>query len=89
MRAPISSILATYLLFSENVHSELTMSRRLSEAALSIFTHFEPSVGELILNHGCWCAKLNPGSDQSRLGGHTVHGELDRICKECAVWRNG
>ena len=35
-----------------------------------------------ILNHGCWCAKLNPRNEAPVLGGPHYADELDKICKD-------
>ena len=40
-----------------------------------------------ILQHGCWCAKFNPNSNLSVLGGSSVDS-LDQICKEWIVARH-
>ena len=34
-----------------------------------------------LLDHGCWCAKLDPTSDMTMLGGATPIDELDDICR--------
>lgn len=46
--------------------------------------------GELdnILDHGCWCAKLDPLSDMTMLGGATPVDELDDICRRWAIMRH-
>jgi len=41
-----------------------------------------------ILDHGCWCAKLDPLSESSMLGGATPVDELDDICRRWAVARH-
>jgi hypothetical protein len=41
-----------------------------------------------VLDHGCWCAKLDPLSESSMLGGATPVDELDDICRRWAVARH-
>ena len=57
------------------------VSYKLQNAALQLLTNFAPSLSSDILNHGCWCSKLDPNADQMRLGGPIVYGEVDRLCK--------
>lgn len=35
-----------------------------------------------VLNHGCWCQKLDPNSNHDMLGGYDTVDDLDRICKQ-------
>ena len=57
------------------------VSYKLQNAAMELITNFEPNLSSEILNHGCWCSKLDPNADQMSLGGSTVYGEVDRLCK--------
>lgn len=41
----------------------------------------ESSAIDAILNHGCWCQKFGPFSDQENLGGSYTADALDEICK--------
>lgn len=41
-----------------------------------------------VLDHGCWCAKLDPLSESAMLGGATPVDELDDICRRWAVARH-
>ena len=55
-------------------------------AASEILNNFIPDFNFVndVLNHGCWCAKLNPETNKAFLGGRTVIDELDEICKNWA-----
>ena len=57
------------------------VSYKLQNAAMELLTNFAPSLSSEILNHGCWCSKLDPHADQPSLGGSRVYGEVDRLCK--------
>ena len=57
------------------------VSYKLKNAAMELLTNFGPSLSSEILNHGCWCSKLDPNADQMSLGGSMVYGEVDRLCK--------
>lgn len=39
---------------------------------------------EKIMNHGCWCARLNPDISHKHLGGITTIDRLDRLCRSWA-----
>lgn len=62
---------------------------------LEIF--LEPELYEDVLQHGCWCARLNPQADQSILGGNRQidldgdgdadDGGLDLLCREWIISR--
>merc|ERR1712048_24001 len=41
-----------------------------------------------IVDHGCWCAKLDPMSESSMLGGSTPIDEMDEICRRWFVARH-
>jgi len=41
-----------------------------------------------VLDHGCWCAKLDPLSESAMLGGATPVDELDDLCRRWAVARH-
>ena len=41
-----------------------------------------------ILDHGCWCAKLDPTSDMTLLGGNTPVNHLDVICRRWFMMRH-
>lgn len=38
-----------------------------------------------VINHGCWCARINPDNDKTILGGPHPQDALDEICKQ---WYN-
>lgn len=40
------------------------------------------SLYESVINHGCWCARMNPDNDKAILGGPHPQDELDEICKQ-------
>jgi len=42
----------------------------------------DSSIMDSILNHGCWCAKLNPRNEMPILGGPHYADSLDKICKD-------
>ena len=44
-------------------------------------------VGELILDHGCHCARLDPFANKAILGGDSVVDQLDEICKQWVLMR--
>ena len=58
--------------------------------AFEILSHFinDPNWIELLLEHGCWCAKLDPDTPPLLLGGPTTVDELDLICKQWAQARS-
>ena len=41
-----------------------------------------------LLEHGCWCAKLDPDNTEQELGGRLGVDNLDRICKKWANSRS-
>merc|ERR1712176_496887 len=41
-----------------------------------------------VLDHGCWCAKLDPMSESAMLGGATPVDDLDDICRRWAIARH-
>jgi len=41
-----------------------------------------------ILDHGCWCSKLDPTADTGKLGGATALDELDDICRQWFTTRH-
>ena len=62
----------------------------LTPGAFEVLTNFidDSTWVELLLEHGCWCAKLDPDSSQIALGGPTQVDELDAICKKWAQSRS-
>ena len=62
----------------------------LTPGAFEILTNFinDPSWIDSLLEHGCWCAKLDPDSTQIGLGGRTPTDDLDTICKQWAQSRS-
>lgn len=62
-------------LFEYNLHF-------LMETTNLIRDFFEESRAEFILNHGCWCGKLNNSHDNyENLGGKFSIDRLDKICQ--------
>ena len=63
---------------------------QLKPGAFEILTHFIDDTDwiDRFLQHGCWCAKLDPDSSQVALGGPTQVDELDAICKRWAQSRS-
>ena len=62
--------------------SEVSINYHLNDAAFDLFTQFAPNEISKLLNHGCWCAKLNPSAEQFNLGGPKIYCEVDQLCKE-------
>lgn len=48
----------------------------------------DTAVFNSILDHGCWCSKLDPTADTGKLGGATPLDELDDICRQWATTRH-
>ena len=74
------------LVFSQNV---INIDYSLKAGGFEILTNFiNDSVWtNVFLQHGCWCAKLNPNLSSTGLGGRTPADELDTICKQWAQSR--
>lgn len=78
---------------TETRENEATIRYNIVKGAVpDIFNVFAPNIGgnNGLLNHGCWCSKMNPLSgaeSQSgiRLGGCEPVDEIDRLCKLCPV----
>ena len=79
MRAPSSVLFSIFL--NKIVHGELVITYKFPNAAMEVLTSFKGINSSGILNHGCWCSKLDPSADQSVLGGSKAYGEIDRLCK--------
>jgi len=79
MRVPSSVLFSIFL--NKMVLGEISITYKFPNAAMELLTIFKSNNSSDILNHGCWCSKLNPTADQSSLGGSIVHGEIDRLCK--------
>ena len=86
-----SSFFISFLLLSQPVFS-LRIDQTLVPGAFQILTHFVNNTEflESLLNHGCWCAKLNPENQHfhHHLGGKHPVDDLDTICKQWAQNRN-
>ena len=65
----------------------LNIDYQLNKGAFQLLTELIPDSSFLdqILDHGCWCAKLNQRNSQEiGLGGNTATDDLDDICKSWA-----
>ena len=66
-----------------------SISQNFHQARLNLIdfltsSNIYPNIDQILLNHGCWCSKLNPENDvfSSILGGNQPVDELDSICKK-------
>ena len=70
---------------------KIEIDYRLSWSVVELFYNFveNESFTDSLLQHGCWCAKLNPGNSvRSGLGGPFFEDDLDSICKQWARARH-
>ena len=76
--------------YFRNVQQSVSFNYRFTDATGQLFNYHiaDTNYTNNILNHGCWCAKLNPSIDHSSLGGPTVADQLDLICKQWATARH-
>lgn len=76
--------LTPLVLASIKAETTVNIEYNVQNGALELFSYFfeSPVLGVMILNHGCWCSKLNPQADHSSLGGPTTVDHIDEICKQ-------
>jgi len=76
----------------ENTTLIIEIDFNIVDGANQLITTFvtDTLFSQQILNHGCWCAKLNKiNQGNVNLGGKTTIDEIDRICKEWHQARPG
>ena len=74
--------------FSQNNVYNINYPLPTASTELFIYYISDANYANQILTHGCWCAKLDPNTDHSELGGPYVADDLDSICKQWAKARH-
>ena len=76
----------SYVLSQTNIQIDYSIT----PGAFEILTNYinDPNWVDNLLDHGCWCAKLDPDKTSYGLGGRSPVDELDTICKQWAQSRS-
>ena len=63
---------------------QITVRSSITSAAPTLLSNFisDATFESNLLEHGCWCAKLDPTAIQAVLGGKVPSDDLDDICKK-------
>ena len=74
--------LVTLFLVNSARATSVNVDYTLIDGAEQLLTHFNPANSNIILSHGCWCAKLSRANSANvNLGGSSAVDELDNICR--------
>lgn len=75
----------SFLITQATAQTSYSIARQIKQAGFDLLAVFldDNDLFSAVLDHGCWCAKLDPFSDHEDLGGPQAVDDLDNLCK---VW---
>ena len=83
---PIASLSATFLAGLANAATPgyYDFSQDVSLSAMNMMSLYLDNTAEFnqVMDHGCHCARFDPTSQKSILGGNSYLDEVDRICRD-------